>query len=114
VLVYVVVDDSLSPTSPLGDSLDVFVRRGDAERLIEEVRGDEPELAKLLRIEVRELEARSPNSPPQFRFQVPSLSQSVFWHGLDSSQSVFWHGLDSGSNRRDGGGDERWARARAC
>jgi hypothetical protein len=34
VLVYAVVDDSLSRTSPLGDSLDVFVRREDAERFI--------------------------------------------------------------------------------
>jgi hypothetical protein len=32
VVVYAVVDDSLSPTSPLGDSRDVFVRREDAER----------------------------------------------------------------------------------
>ena len=32
-------------------------RREDAERFIEEVRGDEPELAKELRIEERELEA---------------------------------------------------------
>jgi len=32
VIVYAVVDDSLSPTSPLGDSLEVFVRREDAER----------------------------------------------------------------------------------
>jgi len=31
VLVYAVVDDSPSPTFPLGDSLDVFVRREDAE-----------------------------------------------------------------------------------
>lgn len=38
VLVYAVVDDSLSPTSPLSDSLDVFVRRDDAERFIEDIR----------------------------------------------------------------------------
>jgi hypothetical protein len=56
VLVYAVVDD-LSPTFPLGDALDVFVRREDAERFIEEIRGDDPELAKPLRIEERELEA---------------------------------------------------------
>jgi hypothetical protein len=61
VLVYAVVDDSLSPTSPLGDSLDVFVRREHPERLIEEVRGDEPELAEYLRIEERELEAGGVN-----------------------------------------------------
>jgi hypothetical protein len=45
----------------LGDSLDVFVRREDAERFIEEVRGDDPELAKPLRIEERELEAGGPS-----------------------------------------------------
>jgi hypothetical protein len=54
VLVYAVIDDSLSPRFLLGDSLDVFVRREDAERFIEEVRGDEPELACYLRIEERE------------------------------------------------------------
>ena len=41
----------------LGDSLGVFIRREDAERFIEEVRGDDPELAAKLRIEERELEA---------------------------------------------------------
>ena len=44
-------------TSPLGDSLEVFIRREDAERFIEEVRGDDPEVASHLRIEERELEA---------------------------------------------------------
>jgi hypothetical protein len=43
VLVYAVVDGSLSPTFPLGDALEVYVRREDPERFIEEVRGDEPE-----------------------------------------------------------------------
>jgi hypothetical protein len=38
VIVYAVVDDGLSPTSPLGDSFDLFVRREDAERFIEDVR----------------------------------------------------------------------------
>ncbi len=60
-LLYAVVDDSLSPTFPLGDAIDVFVRREDAERFVEEVRGDEPELAKQLRIEERELEAGGRN-----------------------------------------------------
>ena len=55
-IVYAVVDDTLSPSSPLGDAIDVFVRRGDAERFIEEIRGDDPELAEPLRIEERELE----------------------------------------------------------
>jgi hypothetical protein len=53
-LVYAVVDDALSLDFPLGDSLEVFVRRENAERFVEEVRGDEPELASYLRIEERE------------------------------------------------------------
>ena len=32
-------------TNPLGDSVEVFLSREDAERFIEEVRGDDPELA---------------------------------------------------------------------
>ena len=55
-IVYAVVDDALSRDFPLGDSLEVFVVREDAERF-EEVRGDDPELASRLRIEERELEA---------------------------------------------------------
>jgi hypothetical protein len=55
-IVYAIVDDSLQ-RHLLGDAIDVFVRREDAERFLEEVRGDEPELAKLLRIEERKLEA---------------------------------------------------------
>jgi hypothetical protein len=56
-LVYAVVDDALSPTFPLGDALEVYVCREDAERFVEEIRDDEPELAESLRIEERELRA---------------------------------------------------------
>ena len=56
-IVYAVVDDALSPDFPLGVELETFIRRTDAERFIEEVRGDEPEVAAKLRIEERELEA---------------------------------------------------------
>ena len=45
VVVYAVVDDALSSDFPLGDSLEMFARREDAERFIEEVRGDEPSIA---------------------------------------------------------------------
>ena len=38
-------------------AVEVFVRREDAERFVEEVRGDDPELAAKLRIEERELVA---------------------------------------------------------
>ena len=47
-LVYAVVDDALSPDFPLGVEFDVFIRREDAERFIEEVRGDDPVLAAKL------------------------------------------------------------------
>jgi hypothetical protein len=55
-LVYAVVDDSLS-RHLLGDSIDGFVRRENVVRFIAEVRGDDPGLASHLRIEERELEA---------------------------------------------------------
>jgi hypothetical protein len=57
VIVYAVVDDALLPDFPLGDSLEMFIRREDAERFIEEIRGDDPGVAAKLRIEERELEA---------------------------------------------------------
>ena len=60
-LVYAVEDDARSPDFPLGVELEVFIRGEVAERFIEEVRGDEPELAVKLRIEERELEARELN-----------------------------------------------------
>ena len=56
-IVYAVVHDALSPDFPLGDAVETFIRREDAERFIEEVRGDDPEVAAKLRIEERELEA---------------------------------------------------------
>ena len=56
-IVYAVVDDALSPDFPLGVELEVFVRREDAGRFIEEVRGDEPRVTAKLRIEERKLEA---------------------------------------------------------
>jgi hypothetical protein len=49
-LVYAVVDESLSPTSPLGDAIDTFVRRVDAERFIARVKRDDPQLESHLRV----------------------------------------------------------------
>ena len=46
---------------PLGDAVEAFIRREDAERFFEEVRSDDPELASYLRIEERELEAGGRN-----------------------------------------------------
>jgi hypothetical protein len=41
--------------------VETFVRREDAEHFVDEVRGDDPELASHLRIEKRELEVGEPN-----------------------------------------------------
>jgi hypothetical protein len=57
VIVYAIHNLRSSPDHPLGDAVETFGRREDAERFIEEVRGDDPELASYLRIEERELEA---------------------------------------------------------
>lgn len=56
-IVYAIVDEALSLDFPLGDALEVFVRREDAEQFVEEVRGDDPEMAAGLRIKERELDA---------------------------------------------------------
>jgi hypothetical protein len=56
VIVYAVVDIALSPDFPLGVELEVFIRREDAERFIAEVRGDDPEIAAMLRTDERELD----------------------------------------------------------
>jgi hypothetical protein len=55
VLVYGIRDLSTSPHHPLGEFIDVFLGREDAERFSEDVRR-EPELAKPPRIEERESE----------------------------------------------------------
>ena len=41
VIVSAVVDDALSPAFPLGDAVEMFIRREDAERFVAEVRGDD-------------------------------------------------------------------------
>jgi hypothetical protein len=51
VLVYAVV------SAETEKAVELFVRRKDAERFLEEVRGDDPELAELLRLEPVELDA---------------------------------------------------------
>ena len=60
-IVYAIIDLRSSPDHPLGDAVETFLRREDAERFIEEVRGDDPDLASHLRIEERELEAGGRN-----------------------------------------------------
>jgi hypothetical protein len=53
VLIYAIHDLRSSPDHPRGDAVETFVRREDAERFIEQVRGDKPKLASYLRIEER-------------------------------------------------------------
>ena len=60
-IVHVIIDERSSPDHPVGDAIETFIRREDAERFVEEVRGDDPELASYLRIEERELEAGDRN-----------------------------------------------------
>jgi hypothetical protein len=57
VIVYAIIDGRSSADHPPGDAVETFVRREDAERFIDEVRGDGPGLAAKLRIEERGLEA---------------------------------------------------------
>ena len=47
-IVHVIRDERSSPDYPLGDAVETLVRREDAERFIEEVHGDDPELASYL------------------------------------------------------------------
>jgi len=61
VRVYVLLDDRSSPRHPLDDAIETFLRREDAERFIENVRGDDHEVLTKLRIEERELEAGGRN-----------------------------------------------------
>jgi hypothetical protein len=49
------------PDSPLGDAIDTFVRREDAERFIAKVKRDDPLLASHLRVVELELEAGERN-----------------------------------------------------
>jgi hypothetical protein len=51
VIVYAIIDARSSPDHPLGDAIETLVRREDAERFVEEVRRDDPELGSYLRIE---------------------------------------------------------------
>jgi len=46
VIVYAIHDLRSSPDHPLGDAVETFVRREDAERFVEEVRGDDPDLKR--------------------------------------------------------------------
>ena len=60
-IVYAVIDLRSSPDHLLGDAIETFIRREDAERFIDEVESDDPELAGSLRIEKRELEVGGQN-----------------------------------------------------
>ena len=63
VIVYAIIDLRSSRDRLLGDAIETFLRREDAERLIEQVRGDEPKVAAKLGSRERELDAGELNSP---------------------------------------------------
>jgi hypothetical protein len=65
-VIHAVVDESRSPTSPLGDAIDTFLRREDAEQSIANVRRDDPQLAAHRRAVERELEASGRNCRTRF------------------------------------------------
>ena len=58
---HVIRDERCSLDHSLGDAIEVLIRREDAERFLGEVRKDDPELARHLRIIERELDAGSLN-----------------------------------------------------
>ena len=53
--IYAIVNLRTGIDHPPGETVDVFLRREDAERFVEEVRADEPELAGELKIVERDL-----------------------------------------------------------
>jgi hypothetical protein len=57
VLVYAVV------SAETEKAVELFVRREDAERFLEEVRGDDPKLAELLRLEPDRARRLEPSTP---------------------------------------------------
>jgi len=61
VLVYVIRDVRCSLDHPLGDAIEVLGRREDAEKFVEQVRRDDPDLVRHQRIVERKLEAGSLN-----------------------------------------------------
>jgi hypothetical protein len=75
VLVYAVVSEMLSPSTQLGEVVETFVRREDAERFVEEVRGDDPDLSSYLRIEERELERYLTEGPRRIRRTTRNRAQ---------------------------------------
>ena len=56
-VVYVIRDERCSLGHPLGDAIEVLISREEAEQFLDEVRRDDAELARHLRIVERELEA---------------------------------------------------------
>jgi hypothetical protein len=82
VIVYAIIDTRSSRRHPLGDAIETFIRREDAEKFIDEVRDDDPELASYLRIEERELGRCAARSQPK-AVAVSTHSRPTSFHGPD-------------------------------
>ena len=78
VIVYAIVDLRSSPDHPLGDAVETFVCLEDAERFIEQVRRDDPDLATYVRIDERDI-APLPRRSTHEVFPVRALDVRV-WH----------------------------------
>jgi hypothetical protein len=61
VLVLAIIDGRSSLDHPLGDAIETFVRREDAEQFIANVKRDDPQLASHLRVVEREIETGGEN-----------------------------------------------------
>jgi hypothetical protein len=60
-LVFAVVDLRSSPDHPVGDAIETFIRREDADQFIANAQRDDPQLAAHLRVVERELQAGGRN-----------------------------------------------------
>jgi hypothetical protein len=103
-IVYAIIDARSSSTSSLGDAIETFIRREDAERFVEEVRGDEPELASYLRVRrraagVRWAELPSTKKRPRGQSYRASHQFSAFQKRLFGAGTTFWTALRNASTK---------------
>jgi hypothetical protein len=95
VRVYVILDDRTSPEHPLGDAVDILTTREDAERFVEDVRGDDTELVSYLRSEERALEAGGSNEAAR-----PTIRLAAIARGRLSSRTAASTSTSDGSPRQ--------------
>jgi hypothetical protein len=75
VTVYVILDTRTNPDHLLGDAIETFIRRVDAERFIEEVRGDDSALRRARANRVLELPADRGGRRTRGGFRVQDMTK---------------------------------------